>query len=92
MVRTHSPSARDSGSAYYTICLMGHLDDGWALYPEHMRLTRESDGTTLLHGLVDQAALHGLLRKIRDSGIVLLSVLRTESVPNNNLYTGAKDE
>lgn len=64
--------------AHYAIRLKGHLDEwrnGWF---ENLRLTRESDGTTLLCGWMDQSALHGLLRKVCDLGIILLSVMRTE--------------
>jgi hypothetical protein len=52
-----------------------HLDDHWAEWLGNLTLTRESDGTTTLRGPVtDQAALHGLLIKIRDLGMILLSV------------------
>jgi hypothetical protein len=64
----------------YTICIQGHLDDRRAEWFEGMTITREADGTTLLTGkVVDQAALHGLLRKVRDLGMPLLSVTRIEA-------------
>ena len=63
--------------AFYEIRLKGHLDDRWAEWFEGLTLTREDNGETLLTGpVVDQAALHGLLRKVRDLGMPLLSVIR----------------
>jgi hypothetical protein len=61
------------------IRLKGHLDARWAAWFDGMSLSRESDGTTILHGPVtDQAALHGLLRKVRDVGLPLVSVIHVE--------------
>ncbi len=55
--------------------IKGHLDDRWADWFEGLSFTHESDGTTILAGpVVDQAALHGLLRKVRDVGMPLISV------------------
>jgi hypothetical protein len=63
--------------AFYEIRLKGHLDDRWAEWFEGLTLTREDNDETLLTGpVVDQAALHGLLRKVRDLGMPLLSVIR----------------
>ena len=63
----------------YEIRLKGHLDARWAAQFEHMRFTHTSDGTTILSGpVVDQAALYGLLRKVRDLGLPLLSVMQVE--------------
>ena len=63
----------------YAIRLKGHLDDRWAAWFGGLTLTREDNGTTLLTGpVVDQAALHGLLRKVRDGGLPLLAVMRIE--------------
>ena len=54
----------------YEIRIKGHLDTRWADWFEGLSFTHESDGTTILYGpVVDQAALHGLLRKVRDSGL-----------------------
>jgi hypothetical protein len=59
----------------YQIRLKGHLDCAWGDWFGGLTITREEDGVTLLTGAdIDQAALHGLLRKVRDSGMVLLSV------------------
>lgn len=59
----------------YEIRLKGHLDSQWADWFEGLTITLEEDGTTLLSGPVaDQAALHRLLKKIRDLGLTLISI------------------
>jgi len=63
----------------YEIRLRGHLDTRWAAWFDGLSLTTQSDGTTLIHGpIADQAALHGLLQKVRDVGLPLVSVTRVE--------------
>ncbi|MCW2803453.1 MAG: hypothetical protein JWN06_1670 [Propionibacteriaceae bacterium] len=63
----------------YEIRLKGHLDSRWAAWFDGLSLTNDSNGTTVISGLVaDQAALHGLLQKVRDVGLPLLSVTQTE--------------
>jgi hypothetical protein len=60
----------------YEIRVKGHLDKKWAVFFGGMTLTLEDNGDTLLVGTVaDQAALHGLLRKVRDLGMPLISVI-----------------
>ena len=60
----------------YAIRIKGHLDDRWAGWFDGLTITLQEDGTTLLTGPVaDQTALHGLLRKVRDVGLPLVSVL-----------------
>jgi len=70
----------DSGQAMvYQIRLKGHLDRQWTDWFEGLTITLEDNGETLLTGpVIDQAALHGLLRKARDLGMPLLSVQRGE--------------
>ena len=64
---------------WYEIRLKGHLAARWAAWFDGMTLTHEPDGTTRIHGpVVDQAALHGLLRRVRDLGLPLLSVGQIE--------------
>ena len=59
----------------YQIRIKGHLGSQWAEWFDGMTVTQESNGETLLTGsVVDQAALHGLLKKLRDLGMLLLSV------------------
>jgi hypothetical protein len=64
-----------SSAPHYEIRLKGHLEARWGNRFEGLRITLEEDGHTLLTGAVaDQAALHGLLKKVRDLGLALLSV------------------
>jgi hypothetical protein len=59
----------------YQIRIRGHLDSEWTDWFEGLTITLEDNGETLLTGpLVDQAALYGLLRKVRDLGMLLLAV------------------
>jgi hypothetical protein len=63
----------------YQIRLQGHLDEHWSAWLDGLAVTHEQDGTTLLCGaLIDQAALFGVLIKIRDLDLLLLSVQRIE--------------
>ena len=62
-------------SGFYEIRLKGYLDDWWAEELGDAVITLEEDGNTLLTCLViDQAALHGLLKRVRDLGLPLISV------------------
>ena len=62
---------------HYRISISGHLDSGWSVWLDDLTVTCEADGTTTLVGpLVDQAALYGLLSRLRDLGATLLSVER----------------
>ena len=66
-------------SGRYEIRLKGHLDDKWADWFEGLTITREDNGETRLTGpVVDQAALHGLLRKVRDLGMPLIAVIQVD--------------
>ncbi len=61
---------------HYEIRLKGHLENRWADWFEGLTITLEENGESLLAGPVtDQAALHGLLRKVRDLGLPLVSVI-----------------
>ncbi|MCC6943504.1 MAG: hypothetical protein IT335_02945 [Thermomicrobiales bacterium] len=61
----------------YRIRVQGHLHDRWAVQFDGLTIARRDDGTTELTGpLVDQAALHGVLARIRDLGLPLLEVGR----------------
>jgi hypothetical protein len=63
----------------YHIRVNGHLRPEWTEWFDGMTITQETNGDTTLSGLVaDQAALHGLLVKVRDLGLVLVSVDRVE--------------
>jgi hypothetical protein len=68
----------------YQIRIKGHLGRQWRNWFEGLTITLEEDGNTLLTGPVcDQAALHGLLKKVRDLGMPLLSINFVESGPQD---------
>ncbi|MEP6648530.1 MAG: hypothetical protein ABJA74_01260 [Lapillicoccus sp.] len=70
---TTSPWRRPPVS--YRLRVDGHLDDHWSTWFGGLAITHNRDGTTSLIGLLaDQAELHGLLRKVRDLGVTLISV------------------
>jgi hypothetical protein len=72
-------TGQDHDAGRYEIRVRGHLESRWAAWFDGMSLTHESDGTTNIHGpVVDQAALHGLLQKLRDTGLPLVSVQQVE--------------
>jgi hypothetical protein len=75
-----SPAGRPDRLPAYEIRLQGHLDPRWAAWFDGLSLTSDGDGTTALRGpVVDQAALHGLLQKLRDVGIPLISLRQVPS-------------
>ena len=77
MSETRASAEEHDEPVLYEIRIKGHLADWWADWFEGMTLTREDNDTTLLTGpVVDQAALHGLLKRVRDLGTPLISVTR----------------
>ena len=73
---------RPGGPQQYEIRVHGHLGPRWTAWFDGLCLTNEADGTTALRGpVVDQAALHGLLQKVRDIGVPLVSVTRLDAEP-----------
>lgn len=79
MSATHPSTEDHHGPGQYEIRLKGHLDTRWADQFAGLSFTHASDGTTILAGpVVDQAALYGLLRKVRDLGLPLLSVVHID--------------
>ena len=73
----------DRGDAgQYEIRLAGHLDGRWAAWFDGLTVAHDGDGTTVLSGpIADQAALHGVLARVRDLGLPLVSVRRIEAEP-----------
>jgi len=60
---------------YYQIKIKGHLDNRWSGWFDNMTISNEANGEAVLHGpLPDQAALHGVLIRIRDLGLPLLAI------------------
>jgi len=75
MSETDASTEDQSKPELYEIRIKGHLDDRWTDWFEGLTITLEENGNTLLTGpVVDQAALHGLLKKVRDVGMPLISV------------------
>jgi hypothetical protein len=86
MIETQASTEDQYKPGLYEIRLKGHLDARWASQFEGLTITQEEDGNTLLAGpVVDQAALHGLLKKVRDSGLSLVSVRPLEPGPSTTL-------
>ena len=80
------PKPTPSKSVIYQIRLKGHLGSQWTDWFEGLTITLEEDGDTLLTGqVIDQAALHGLLKKVRDLGMPLVSVNPVEPGVSNTL-------
>jgi hypothetical protein len=73
------PKTNASQPVIYQIRLKGHLNSQWTDWFDNLTITLEDDGDTLLTGpVIDQAALHGLLKKVRDLGMPLISVSPVE--------------
>ena len=89
----HLDAKTDPGQpVIYQIRLKGQLGCQWTNWFGGLTITLEEDGDTLLTGpVIDQAALHGLLRKVRDLGMPLVSVSQVQSTETHpNLSTGSK--
>jgi hypothetical protein len=85
MSNTLDPKTDPNQPPIYQIRIQGHLGHQWTEWFESLTITLEEDGVTLLSGpVVDQAALHGLLRRIRDLGMTLISVIRVEPGQGDN--------
>ena len=86
MSETHDLREYYDGSGLYEIRLKGHLDARWADRFEGLAITLEENGNTLLTGpVIDQAALHALLKKVRDLGIPLISVSPVSPDPSSDV-------
>ena len=80
MSNTLNPTTDPSQPIVYQIRIEGHLGREWADWFEGLAITALDNGETLLTGpVIDQAALHGVLKKVRDLGMPLLSVNRVKS-------------
>jgi hypothetical protein len=78
-----NPETNPNQPMIYQIRIKGHLERRWEDWFEGMSITLEDNGDTLITGpVVDQAALHGLVKKVRDLGLPLISVNRLD--PDDN--------
>jgi hypothetical protein len=86
-MNTNHSAASTSGCGHdtYQVQLRGHVDDSWSDWFDGFAVIRQDDGTTMLIGpVIDQAALHGLLARIRDLGLAILSVGRIGESPEGS--------
>ena len=73
----------------YELRVRGHLDQHWSTWFDGFTITHEDDGTTTLRGVVtDQSELHGLLAKVRDLGVSLISVTPVETAHDAECSVG----
>jgi hypothetical protein len=80
MTERQNPTPERREADRYEIRLTGHLDARWTDWFDGLSVSDDRDGTTVISGrIVDQAALHGLLQRVRDLGLPLVSVRRVES-------------
>lgn len=84
MTNQQNPEKQPVQAPIYQIRVEGHLGSQWEEAFDGLTVTQEDSGTTLLTGpVIDQAALHGFLRRIRDLGMTIVSVVRVESNPTD---------
>jgi hypothetical protein len=92
MLNKLTPQAASDQPMIYQIRIKGHLDSQWSDWFGGLTITLEEDGNTLLSGPVaDQAALYGLLKKVRNLGLPLVSVSPVEPGPSTTLGAGQAD-
>ena len=86
------PKPTPSQTVIYQIRIKGHLDSQWTDWFEGLTITLEEDGDTFLTGpVIDQAALHGLLKKVRDLGLPLVSVNQVQ-IDETHSYCSKKEK
>ena len=74
----------------YEIRVAGHLSENWAARFEGLSMRHEPEGETVLSGMLDQSALHGILVRIRNLGLNLISINRVEATESS--YPDAENE
>jgi hypothetical protein len=80
MSERHTPTNDRPEAGRYEIRLTGHLEARWASWFDGLTVTHEDDGITVLGGpIADQAALHGVIERVRDLGLPLVSVTKVET-------------
>src|SRR5690606_36500476 len=86
-----APASAPTTTPYYERRVRGHLAPRWAAWLHGLHLSAADDGTTMLRGpVMDQAALHGLLQRLRDLGLPMLSL--TQLVPDAPTTDGPAPE
>ena len=79
MDEERKPTGARGHGGRYELRVKGHLDARWADWFDGLALTHQADGSTAIRGtVIDQAALHGLLQRLRDLGLPLISVTELE--------------
>ena len=82
MSERSAPEGSPGATMLYEIRLAGHLDPRWAAWFNGLAVTAQPDGSTVIAGPIpDQAALHGVLQRVRDLGLTLMSVTQPEDDP-----------
>ena len=82
MTERPTPAPDRSEAGRYEIRLTGHLDSHWTAWFDGLTVSYNTDGTTVISGpITDQAALHGVLQRVRDLGLPLVSVIRVDGGP-----------
>jgi hypothetical protein len=91
MTERHATAGDHQEARRYEIRLAGHLDAHWTAWFDGLGVDHAGDGTTVISGLIaDQAALHGLLQKVRDLGLPLISVAQVEADQPDRLTAGPR--
>ena len=91
MPRTSNDITGPGEPTIYRIRVKGHLQPRWSQWLDPMTIVPQPNGDTLLNGpVVDQAALHGVLKRIRDLGVPLISVM--EIAPGQDSAPESSDE
>ena len=93
MEQHQPPRATRGEPTGYQITVKGQLSADWCAWFDGMTITQDGTGATLITGPVaDQAALHGLLRKVRDLGLTLLALSSSEQINEHDHYGSRKGD
>ena len=89
---TDTTAGHSHGAGRYEIRLRGRLDEHWAAWFDGSTISHQGDGVTVLSGYIpDQAALHGLLHRVRDLGLPLVSVTRVDGARPDPTTSDARE-
>jgi hypothetical protein len=91
MTERHDPRPHHPETGLFEIRITGHLDERWTAWFDGMTVSHATDGTTCITGdVADQAALHGLLQRVRDLGLPLISLRRVDFDPSGDTTPEAR--